>query len=107
MGLLFVPDERCWLTRHDQSQQNSAFLKEINNERWGDAQVGGSEDYLKEHHDESGDQSPRNQVSNHVRITQQASNLLMRGSADYPRELHQSQQLRNDGVQVCHGLLLA
>ena len=42
---------------------NSGWLREMNNERWGDKQVGGSEDYLKKNKDGGeGDRSPRNQT---------------------------------------------
>ena len=49
---------------------NSAWLRELNNERWGDQQVGGSEDYLDAHPDDEGDTSPRNATlkANFVRL---------------------------------------
>jgi palmitoyl-protein thioesterase len=39
---------------------NSGFLKDLNNERYGDLQVGGSEDYLGK--DGHPDPAPRNQT---------------------------------------------
>jgi palmitoyl-protein thioesterase len=44
--------------------RNSGWLREVNNERWGDEQVGGSEDYLDhdDGDDEDVDKSPRNET---------------------------------------------
>jgi len=38
----------------------SGWLREVNNERWGDKQVGGSEDYLEGNDGQGADRSPRN-----------------------------------------------
>jgi palmitoyl-protein thioesterase len=40
----------------------SGWLREVNNERWGDEQVGGGEDYLDDGDDKGADKSPRNQT---------------------------------------------
>ncbi|GAA96938.1 uncharacterized protein L969DRAFT_19811 [Mixia osmundae IAM 14324] len=40
--------------------RKNLWLRLINNERWGDGQVGGSEDYLDEHESEGADESERN-----------------------------------------------